>query len=210
MTVLPPEPVVETQLETRLEKALEKRRPPASTAAIATTPLPDEDIFPCLYDLGKQQTVFRGFMVDGKDLVTAAKESGTPLMTVLHWANVGDWVGRRQQLIRVQEKDEAQQISRMRMGVRRTELVEQINTGTRLREAVNDMIDGAESADAIKKLSEAAKAAGDLSTRAMGVTADGATDSEAAAATAASGRPSLVVVIPGGGLPSVRMAGEEK
>ena len=212
---LPPvqELLPKTITEAAQERAIARLRSPSAPAV--AVPLPDDVVFPRLYDAEAQREAYRLFLGERQTFETIAAATKIPLVTVLQWASMGDWIGRRDRLMQVQERDEAQQLSIMRIGKRKEALEAQIATSGRIQGVVDKHLKLAEEeengpgigADSLKKLSDAAKAAADVATRALGLNEGGATGAEAAAAAANTQQKApLVVIVPGGGLPIVRQA----
>jgi hypothetical protein len=177
---------------------------------LSLVPLPDEDAYPLLYDATKHRAAYKLFIAERRDFPTISTDLGIPLVTVLRWAQLGDWPTRRSTLLRVQERDEAQQISLQRMAKRRQALADQAKVGEQLRRQVSRAAEDVSDPEALKFLADAAKSASVVSGAALGVDAAGRVESEdrreQEAAGGASGKQPLVVIVQGGGLPTVRRA----
>lgn len=185
--------------------------PGAVPGTALASPLPDADVYPFLHDLEKQKAVYKAFMHDEMDLVTAAFSASVPVNTALRWAYNGRWVDKREELVKTLAREEGQKIELMRIGKRHEELEAQIATGKALRDRVDKELEAREWSPAqLKMLADTAKAASDISVRAVGVGDSGLTSREFANKEAeekkVAGKMPLVVLIQGGGLPHVRPA----
>lgn len=176
----------------------------SDTSALA--PLPDAQVFPRLYDASAQREAYRMFMTQRSDLGDIVSAVNVPLITVLEWIRLGAWNKRRAKLMAVQEQSEAQLIARDRIELRRKALSDQAAAGKKLRETAEAMIDQVDNPQGLKNLGETIKAAADVEARALGVDDRGATANDEEADTGGVGKTPLVVIVQGGGLPSVKMA----
>lgn len=174
-------------------------------------PLPEERIYPRLRDTQAMEVCYREFMTaDDPDLREIAALNDLEFRTVKKWARDGKWVSNRSEVDRVAEDAEELRLRNLRMQRRNTELEKQIDVGSKLRRRVDAVLGDDDddppdlSPGALKMLGDAAKAASDLTVRALGVS-DAGSVGTAEREEKASKAP-LVVIIPGGGAPTVRRA----
>lgn len=179
--------------------------------AVPSAPLPDENIFPMLYDLDAQKKVYEAFMRDDLDLATSAEAAKVPLNTVLQWAHCGRWVDKKEALVRTQARDEGQRLAKLRMEKRLPELKAQLEAGQKLREAVTDRLDDGSydgrdlSPGQLMALGAALKSAGDNTVRVLGVGESGSTAEAESEKAEKEGKKPLVIVFQNGGLPPIRV-----
>ena len=165
--------------------------------------VPDEEIYPGLFDTGLMSKCYVIFMKGGsfKDCADTTKVDER---TVMKWAQMGDWIKMRSEIEQSADAEEAQRLSSMRRELRLDELSKQIKAGQKLRERVAEKLDD-ETADYrpidLKMLGEALKAAGDNTVRALGVSEAGSTKEDD---SKVNGKAPLILLIQGGGLPSAR------
>lgn len=171
-------------------------------------PVPDEEVYPGLFDTEKMNQAYVIFMKGGS-FEDCATTTGMGLRTVSRWAQQGGWLKARGEVERAAAEEEAQRLDMLRREQRLPELEKQIEAGKKLRERVADMLDSGDelSPGNLKMLGDALKAAGDNTVRALGVSEAGSTNAKADEEK--SGKAPLVVLIQGGGLPPVRVASQE-
>lgn len=166
--------------------------------------VPDEEVYPDLFDTAKMSQCYVTFMKGGS-FKDCHEVSGVDMRTIAKWSQMGDWLKMRGEVERAADEEEAQRLAFMRRDLRLDELKKQIKAGQILRERVTEKLEDDThefKPSDLKMLGEALKAAGDNTVRALGVNEIGSTTFEDA--KTAAGKAPLVVLIQGGGLPTVR------
>jgi len=172
--------------------------------------LSEAHIYKDVMNLLKAKDAYRLFM-QGGGLKEIAEEIGIELRTVLRWASVGTWVQRRQSVEDVLIEQEAQDLNRMRVEKRQDALRRQIA----ISDALLDKLSTAVTSDdtyykpsELKMLSESVRNTAESQQKALGLGLSGETSGSARQKEdeASKGKPPLVVVVRGGGLPDIRRA----
>ena len=172
--------------------------------------LSEAHIYKDVMNLVKAKDAFLLFMKGG-GLKDIALEIEIELRTVLRWADVGDWVKRRQGVEDVLIEQEAQDLNRIRVEKRQEALKRQIA----ISDAILDKVGKAVSDDEIfykpselKMLGEAMRNVTEAQHKALGLGQSGETPGSAKQKEddGAKDKPPLVVVVRGGGLPDIRQS----
>lgn len=170
-------------------------------------PVPDEDVYPALFDTELMNKCYV-IVMKGGSFEDCRTTYDVDIRTVAKWAQSGSWLKIREEVERTAAEEERQKLDMVRREERIPELRKQIDVGKMLRERVSELLDDDTrefKPGELKMLGDALKSAGDNTVRAMGVSETGSTARDEDGKDKGSKAP-LVVLIQGGGLPPVRIS----
>jgi len=121
------------------------------------------------YPYEKFEAAYRSFMMEDRDLITCAKETGLPVVVVLEWSQKNKWAERKARLLTEAVRSlEAQE--RLTKAVERRVVISRHLTEARaVAERAAKFAKEADAARDLKAAAEAYKAAADVEARASGM-----------------------------------------